>query len=511
MKKPTEPDKTFSGSLGKTICKHQGFNITEAITTRQASRSCREAEGGPMEQLSIQINSMEDAVRGIEAAQRKACTAFIEIGYILRKADDAELYKEKGYSSIFIFAEKEYGWDQSQTSRFMSINREYSEGGYSCTLQERYEGYGQAKLAEMLKLPEGLREEITPEMKRDDIRELKRDYRAAEETRQEEQFREAFAPAQTGGTLLEKTARALLSQATYAQRVPDLWPLMLEHRRGKMVNEMDILMALIPSGYGHARVQSYMCFFRREEMSIMHGRDKEKHNYTELLDAIMNLSETAEFDTPENWYQTVFGKELPGKPQEEEKIPENDENPKGNRASGKAENQAEKPAKTIPEKERNHTPHTGGTQEKEESGENPSTEAPGKEENNENPKGNQPLEGQTEIGDFAEQMPITCGETLKKEDDEAVPCTEPAPEHLPETIENNENPKGNQPLEGLADTTGGECPYCRGSKEIYSSNYAFFISLSPSGEGKVGKIAAPQEHETIRFEYCPKCGRKLEE
>nr|WP_305139216.1 hypothetical protein [uncultured Schaedlerella sp.] len=462
-----------------------------------------------MEQLSIQINSMEDAVRGIEAAQRKACTAFIEIGYILRKADDAELYKEKGYSSIFVFAEREYGWDQSQTSRFMSINREYSEGGYSCTLQERYEGYGQAKLAEMLKLPEGLREEITPEMKRDDIRELKKDYRAAEETRQEEQFREAFAPAQTEGALLEKTARALLNQTTYAQRIPDLWPLMLKHRQGETVNEMDVLMALIPGGYGHARVQSYMCFFRREEMSIMHGRDKERHSYTELLDTIANLSETAEFDTPENWYQTVFGKEFPGKLREEEKTPENDENPKGNQASGNPENQAEKPAKTIPKKEQNHTLHTGGIQKKEESGENPPTEAPEKEENNENPKGNQPLEGQTEIGDFAEQMPITCGETLKKENDEALPCTEPAPEHLPETIEYNENPKGNQPLGGLADIMEKKCPYCCGSKEIYSINYAFFISLSPSGEGKIGKISAPQEHELIRFEYCPKCGRKL--
>ena len=462
-----------------------------------------------MEQLSIRINSMEDAVRGIEAAQRKACTAFIEIGYILRKADDAELYKEKGYSSIFVFAEKEYGWDQSQTSRFMSINREYSEGGYSCTLQERYEGYGQAKLAEMLKLPEGLREEITPEMKRDDIRELKKDYRAAEETRQEEQFREAFAPAQTEGALLEKTARALLSQTTYAQRIPDLWPLMLKHRQGATVNEMDVLMALIPGGYGHARVQSCMCFFRKEEMSIMHGRDKERHSYTELLDTIANLSETAEFDTPENWYQTVFGKEFPGKLREEEKTPENDENPKGNQASGKLENQAEKSATTIPEKEQNHTSRTGGIPKEEESGENPPTEAPEKEENNENPKGNQPLEGQTEIGDFAEQMPITCGETLKKENDEALPCTEPAPEHLPETIEYNENPKGTQPLGGLADIMEKKCPYCCGSKEIYSINYAFFISLSPSGEGKIGKISAPQEHELIRFEYCPRCGRKL--
>lgn len=189
-------------------------------------------------------------------------------------------------------------------------------------------------------------------------------------------------------------------------------------------------------------------------MSIMHGRDKEKHSYTELLDTIANLSETAEFDTPENWYQTVFGKEFPGKLREEEKTPENDETPKGNQASGKAENQAEKPAKTIPEKEQNHTLHTGGTQEKEESGENPSTVAP-------------------------------------------------------EKGENNENPKGNQPLGGLADITEEKCPYCCGSKEIYSINYAFFISLSLSGEGKIGKISAPQEHDTIQFEYCPRCGRKL--
>ncbi len=82
-------------------------------------------------------------------------------------------------------------------------------------------------------------------------------------------------------------------------------------------------------------------------------------------------------------------------------------------------------------------------------------------------------------------------------------------EPAPEIPENNENPKGNQPLGGLADITEEKCPYCCGSKEIYSINYAFFISLSLSGEGKIGKITAPQEHDTIQFEYCPRCGRKL--
>ena len=52
-----------------------------------------------MEQLSIVINDMEDVTKAIDQAQRKACTSIVEIGYVLRKADDAELFRQKGYSS----------------------------------------------------------------------------------------------------------------------------------------------------------------------------------------------------------------------------------------------------------------------------------------------------------------------------------------------------------------------------------------------------------------------------
>lgn len=41
-----------------------------------------------MEQLSIVINDMEDVTKAIDQAQRKACTSIVEIGYVLRKADD---------------------------------------------------------------------------------------------------------------------------------------------------------------------------------------------------------------------------------------------------------------------------------------------------------------------------------------------------------------------------------------------------------------------------------------
>lgn len=51
-------------------------------------------------------------------------------------------------------------------------------------LKAQYEGYGQAKLSEMLLLPEQIREELHPDMKRDEIREIKREYQAAEQARQ---------------------------------------------------------------------------------------------------------------------------------------------------------------------------------------------------------------------------------------------------------------------------------------------------------------------------------------
>ena len=56
-----------------------------------------------MEQITIVLNDMEDVKREIDNCQRKAVKSVVGLGYILRKADDAELFREAGYSSIFKF------------------------------------------------------------------------------------------------------------------------------------------------------------------------------------------------------------------------------------------------------------------------------------------------------------------------------------------------------------------------------------------------------------------------
>lgn len=108
--------------------------------------------------------------------------SFVRIGYALRKIEDQKLYEQDGYKSITEFAKAEYGLEASTTSRFMSINREYSVDGYSQTLRPEYEDLGRSQLEEMLKLPEGDRQMVQQETSREDIRELKRFNKTAPET-----------------------------------------------------------------------------------------------------------------------------------------------------------------------------------------------------------------------------------------------------------------------------------------------------------------------------------------
>ena len=77
---------------------------------------------------------------------------FVRLGYLLRKARDTEILRDSGYPTVVAFAEGEYGLTETYVSRYIAINKRYSKDGYSPYLQERFQGYGMAKLAEMLTL-----------------------------------------------------------------------------------------------------------------------------------------------------------------------------------------------------------------------------------------------------------------------------------------------------------------------------------------------------------------------
>lgn len=127
-----------------------------------------------MEYVQMTLNDWVEMKRKLRQELLGVKQSFVRIGYALRKIEDKKLYENDGYKSIAEFAKEEYGLEPSTTSRFMSINREYSIDGYSEQLRPEYADLGRSQLEEMLKLPESDRQMIQPETSREDIRELKR-------------------------------------------------------------------------------------------------------------------------------------------------------------------------------------------------------------------------------------------------------------------------------------------------------------------------------------------------
>ena len=126
-----------------------------------------------MEYVQMTLADWMSIKKELEDELRGAAAGFVRIGYLLRKIDESEGYKQDGCDSLTEWAEKEYGLSASSVSRFIAINKRYSIDGYSKQLRLEYAKYGQAKLQEMLTLPEEAMQMVSPEMKRADIREIK--------------------------------------------------------------------------------------------------------------------------------------------------------------------------------------------------------------------------------------------------------------------------------------------------------------------------------------------------
>ncbi len=95
---------------------------------------------------------MQEHVTAVKALFNDTKYNFVAIGYHLRKVDDDRLYRETGHDDIWEFAAAQFGLSKSSTSRFMGINRRFSEGGYSEKLAEAYKEFSVSQLQEMVPL-----------------------------------------------------------------------------------------------------------------------------------------------------------------------------------------------------------------------------------------------------------------------------------------------------------------------------------------------------------------------
>lgn len=109
----------------------------------------------------------------ISASFQSMKREYVAIGYYLKRAEQEALYLEDRYSSIWEFAQEEYGLSKSSASRYMSINTKFSVDGNSPILQEQYKAYSKSQLQEMLYLEDEKLEQVNPEMRVQDIREMR--------------------------------------------------------------------------------------------------------------------------------------------------------------------------------------------------------------------------------------------------------------------------------------------------------------------------------------------------
>lgn len=145
-----------------------------------------------MEYVQMTLNDWVEMKQRLRRELMGIKQSFVRIGFMLRQIEEQKLYENDGYKSIAEFAKAELGLEASTTSRFISINREYSVDGYSEILSPEYAELGRSQLEEMLKLPEEDRRMVQPETSRQDIRDLKKFNKAEPETGVADDLREVI-------------------------------------------------------------------------------------------------------------------------------------------------------------------------------------------------------------------------------------------------------------------------------------------------------------------------------
>ncbi len=192
-----------------------------------------------MEELRS-IENYEQFKQALDTELANQAAGFVRTGYLLKKARDTDILAASGYSTVAEFAKAEYGLSKDIVSRYIAINDRYSEGGYSDRLQDKYEGYGVAKLQDMLTLPIEVVDLISPEMTRKEIAEVKA------EVREEE----AISPVEVAieGEDVQQADMDLSQKAIfqYAKDNPEIFKKLLKWKKDGDSEELESILA--PSG-----------------------------------------------------------------------------------------------------------------------------------------------------------------------------------------------------------------------------------------------------------------------
>lgn len=273
-----------------------------------------------MEEHVIQYQqSYNDFKAELDHEMHRAAQGFVRIGYLLRKARDTDILANSPYKNVLEFAEKEYGLDKSQTSRFIAINERFGDPKDPEELAEQYRPFGVKKLNMMLMLPDSLNEELTDDYTAAEIAEIK-----AEVTEEQK-----ITPLEVMAEEQDHTDLSMLARVLYkiGEDDPDLMmELMGADYLSATVDGMHkdtLLEILAPAGQKMymARVQGVgrmALVINGQRITLTNVREDTKEEYTmedieESLAELYRRSWTSDTvpETAKQMWERIYQREVP--------------------------------------------------------------------------------------------------------------------------------------------------------------------------------------------------------
>lgn len=123
----------------------------------------------------IPTGTFDEWQQALDTEFSKSAESFIRIGYLLKIARDTDILKNTPYANVIDYAKTRYGLDKTQVSRFIAINERFGSKEDDSALGDKYKGFGYAKLALMLNMPDEIIEEISPDYSKSEIEDIKKE------------------------------------------------------------------------------------------------------------------------------------------------------------------------------------------------------------------------------------------------------------------------------------------------------------------------------------------------
>lgn len=262
----------------------------------------------------VQYQDYEEYKKAMNTVLNRTVEDFVMTGYLLKQGRDTDILKNSGYNSVNEFAWAEYKLEATQVSRYIRINDRFSEGGYSPRLQEHYKGFGYAKLALMLTLPESVAEELTPAYSKSEIQAVKEEIESEEKITDIEVILEGEKEEQRDLNNLEKAINQICMED------PELYMKLhgtvrtsvgTEPIKDVLAPNGDKLYSVRPQGCG--RIMLYLNDEKDEViLQVVRQSLKERYAWSDILGYLVLITEQE--DAKKNW-EDLFGQQYPEKEQ----------------------------------------------------------------------------------------------------------------------------------------------------------------------------------------------------